>query len=579
MHFLEEKYSSFLKSLSPKRVIVFLFAVGLVVYVNSFINEMFWDDYDSIINNQYIQSWKYFPKYFSENLTAGAGIRDNYWRPLLLISFSIDYATGGTEPFFYHFQNFAWHLTASILVFLIGLKIFKNILPGLIASLLFLVHPLQTEAVTYVAGRGDPMHTALMLGSFLLFLNHKESRKYSYLVWSLTLFALSLLAKERAIVLPFILTAYLFVLPLEDYAKTWKQKILLLSPYFAITTVYALLRMTVLHFSDTFDLGAQTILESATLWQKILVSLAGIGTYARLIVWPAQLYMEKSLPIPKSILDPMVLLGIAVIMFSIFIIQHSFKRKKVAAFFLLSFFATILPSMHVYPIQGLLYEHWLYPAFPWLFLAIGMGLSKHIDNEKSSSKKILPSHLGLIILIAISALGIRTIARNQDWQNPITFYEKNISLGGVSGRVYTNLGMAYDDSHLPNKAIPTYQKAIEISNNTLFQPWYDLGNTLGQLGKTDQAIDAYQQAIKINPSFAPAYTNVAKIYFDRKDFKGAIEFLKNAEQINPHQISILYTIAAISSDSGDTTTAKTYAQKILAIDPSNQQAKQLLSQL
>ena len=136
--------------------------------------------------------------------------------------------------------------------------------------------------------------------------------------------------------------------------------------------------------------------------------------------------------------------------------------------------------------------------------------------------------------------------------------------------------MAYDDAHLPGKAIQTYQKAINISGNTLFQPWYDMANTLGQLGKIDTAIDAYNQAIKLNPNFAPNYTNLAKIYADQKDFKQAIAVLQNAEKFNPHQISILYAIAAISSNSGDFATAKIYAQKILDLDPTNQQAKDLL---
>ncbi|MEI8344197.1 MAG: tetratricopeptide repeat protein [Candidatus Moraniibacteriota bacterium] len=575
MTWLTKKYSTFLNSLSPKRVLFFLFAIGLAVYVNSFINDMFWDDYDSVINNQYIRSWQYFPKYFSENLTAGAGIHDNYWRPLLLFSFSVDYGVGGTETFFYHFQNFFWHLAASMLVFLVGLKLSKKLLTGFLASLFFLVHPLQTEAVTYVAGRADPMHTALMLGSFFLFLHHLESRKISFLNWSLLLFVLSILTKERAIVLPFILTAFLFLIPLKTYMQTWKQKFLLLSPYLAIVAIYALLRMTILHFANTFDFGAQTILASVTLWQKIIVFLAGLGTYVKLIIWPDNLYMEKILPIPTSLFSPLVLLGIVSLAFSIFLIWQSFKKNKLIAFCLLSFFATLLPSMYVYPIQGLLYEHWLYPAFPWLFLTIAISLSKYLDIEKPT-KTVPPVYFALILLAVISAFSVRTIGRNQDWQNPIRFYEKNISLGGFSGRVYTNLGMAYDDAHLPDMAILAYQKAIDISGNTLFQPWYDMANTLAQLGKTNKAIEAYNQAIRLNPNFSPAYTNLAKIYADKKDFTQAIAVLQDAEKINPHQISILYAMAAISFNSGDTNTSRIYAQKILELDPTNKQAQELL---
>ncbi|MEI7750252.1 MAG: tetratricopeptide repeat protein [Candidatus Moraniibacteriota bacterium] len=565
-----------IRSLTPKRVFLILFTVGFVVYMDSFVAGMFWDDYDSVVNNQYIRSFDHFPDYFTKNLTAGAGITDNYWRPLLLVSFATDYAVGGIEPFFYHFQNFAWHLVAGILVFLVGTKLFRNKTASLVAALLFLVHPLQTEAVTYVAGRADPMHTALMLGSLFLFLRHLESKKYPLLLSSLALFTLSLLAKERAVILPIVLALLLFLVPFEGYARTWKQKFLLLSPYVAIASLYTLLRMTVLHFADTFDPGATTILQSTTFWEKILVFLAGIGTYGKLIVWPDHLYMEKTLPLPHSIFDPMVILGIIILALSAMLIFSSFKRKQAVAFCLFAFFVTLLPSMYVYPVQGLLYEHWLYPALPWLFLAIGIGLSDYLDGTKRI-RQIPTAFPLLFMMIVITAFGIRTIVRNFDWQNPIRFYEKNISLGGNSGRVSTNLGMAYDDAHLPDKAIVAYRAAVDLSGNTLFQPWYDMGNTLSQQGKTDEAFEAYHQASVLNPRFVATYLNIAKIYADRKDAGKAISVLKDAEGNDPGQIQILYAIAVISANAGDTDTAAIYANKILVIDPGNAQAEQIFS--
>lgn len=553
-----------------------LFAVGFSVYANSFIDGMFWDDYDSVINNQYIRSFDHFPDYFTKNLTAGAGITDNYWRPLLLVSFATDYSLGGIEPFFYHFQNFLWHLAAAMLVFLVGTRLSKNTLASLVAALLFLVHPLQTEAVTYVAGRADPMHTALLLGSLLLFLRHLESRKRSEILWSLALFVLSLLAKERAIVFPVVLALILFLVPLEGYARNWKKRVLLLSPYAAIAGTYAVLRLTVLHFADTFDPGARTILIGTASWQKTSVFLGGMGTYAKLIVWPARLFMEKSFPVPQSILDPTVLLGLACLTLSAMIMYVSYRRKTMIAFCVLAFFATLLPSMYIYPVQGLLYEHWLYPAFPWLFLAVGIGLSPFLD-PKLRTGTVAPATLAAVFAVAIAALGARTIARNFDWQDPITFYEKNVALGGVSGRVYTNLGMAYDDADRHDDAIRAYRSAVDLSGDTLFQPWFDLGNTLYQQGKPDEAMDAYRHALALNPRFASAYVNIAKIYDDAKDTTAAIDVLKKAERDNPRQVQILFAIAAISANAGDTATAAAYAEKVLALDPNDARAAQILS--
>jgi len=570
-------YESFVKSLTPKKVFVILFAVGFVVYMDSFVAGMFWDDYDSVINNRYVRSFDHLPDYFTKNLTAGVGITDNYWRPLLLVSFATDYAIGGTEPFFYHFQNFAWHLGASMLLFLVGVRLFpKSKTASLVAALLFLVHPLQTEAVTYVAGRADPMHTALMLGSIVLFLDSLETKKLPKRLWSLALFALSLLTKERAVVLPVVLALSLFLVPLKKTVGGWKKKLILLSPYATIAGTYALLRVTVLHFNTTFDPGVTTILQGTTLWEKILVFLISIGTYGKLIIWPDRLYMEKTLPLPHSILDPMAMFGIVLLTLSALLILSSFKRKKEIAFCPLAFFATLLPSMYVYPVQGLLYEHWLYPAFPWLFLAIGIGLSGYLDGTKRLPG-ISPILIASLLSVVIIAFGIRTIIRNADWQNPIRFYEKNIALGGNSGRVSTNLGMAYDDAHQPDKAVVAYQAAVDLSGDTLFQPWYDMGNTLSQQGKSDKALEAYRRSLRLNPHFVATSLNIAKIYADRKDFGTALKILKDVEMNDPDQVSLLSAIAIISANAGDMETAIIYANKTITLDPGNAQAEQILS--
>jgi len=108
-----------INGLSSRIVIIILIIIGFIVYGNTFVNEMVWDDYESIINNKYVHNWEHVPKYFSENLTAGSGISNNYWRPLLLLTFSIDYQIAKLNPFVYHLQNIIWHILASVLVFIL----------------------------------------------------------------------------------------------------------------------------------------------------------------------------------------------------------------------------------------------------------------------------------------------------------------------------------------------------------------------------------------------------------------------------------------------------------------------------
>jgi tetratricopeptide (TPR) repeat protein len=536
---------------------------------------MFWDDYDSITNNQYVRSWQYLPKYFSENLTAGSGILDNYWRPLLLFSFSLDYKIGGLEPFFYHLQNLVWHMAASCLFFLLLARLVRNNLAALFGALLFAAHPLQAEAVSYVAGRADPMHTALLLGSIMFFLKYSDTRKNYFFVWSLVFFAFALLTKERAIIFPAIISLITLLPTTKQHGHSLKKIVRLLTPYFIIAGIYLALRMTVLHFTDTFDLGAQDSLGIPSLWIQLLTYFKALAIYAGLLIWPAKLYMEKSITLPTSLWNWQVLAGIAIFTTTLFVIIRSWKNGRLISIGLLWFFVALSPSLHVFPIQGLLYEHWLYPAMPGLLLTLCAFLAPHFYFKMATPLKLASVCLAICI---VSAFGIRTIIRNNDWQSPIRFYEKNISLGGFSARIYTNLGMAYDDAGRHKEGIEAYRKATELDGR-LFQPWYDMGNTFSGLGDNESALDCYAESIKRNPYFIPSYTNSASIYFKRKDFQSALEILKQANEKSPSDIQVLYNLAIISKENGDTGAAKKYLDDILELDPRNTDVRILLNRL
>src|SRR5574344_2749880 len=127
-------------------ILLFMVIVGFFIYANSLPNKLFWDDDDMITNNIYIKDWSYLPNYFSENLIAGAGQVSNYWRPLLLVSFAVDYHIFGLNQAGYHLVNLFWHLLSAWLIYLLLYQLSKKQWLSFLPALLFLVHLLQTEA-------------------------------------------------------------------------------------------------------------------------------------------------------------------------------------------------------------------------------------------------------------------------------------------------------------------------------------------------------------------------------------------------------------------------------------------------
>ena len=175
---MEQKLFLLKKPLSKYFIILLLIIVGFVLYANSFPNQMFWDDDDGILKNQFIQNWQYFPKYFSENIIAGAGLLSNYWRPILLTVFSLEWHLWKDWAPGYHFVNTSFHITDAVLLFFILLYIFKNRWLAFFTALVFLVHPLQTEAVTYVSGLGDSLSVFFMFLGILFYLKFRISKKH-----------------------------------------------------------------------------------------------------------------------------------------------------------------------------------------------------------------------------------------------------------------------------------------------------------------------------------------------------------------------------------------------------------------
>ncbi len=133
-----------------------LVVAGIFVYFNVLDGDFVWDDESFVLNNEYIRSFKHIPDFFTrpEALAAGGISLDSY-RPLVPFSFAFDHYIWGLDPFGYHLTNMILHIVNAFAVFILVSMIMKEYFPALFASVVFLVHPAQAEAVSWIAGRGN----------------------------------------------------------------------------------------------------------------------------------------------------------------------------------------------------------------------------------------------------------------------------------------------------------------------------------------------------------------------------------------------------------------------------------------
>lgn len=233
-----------------------LFIIGFSIYFSNLHNELFWDDEDWIINNHFVHSlsWNNIKFWFTRNTLDGVGLKSNYYRPFLFFTFSINYIISETNPFTYHlFSNFI-HIFNSLLIFLIFKKLFNKESFAFLVSLLFLIHPLQTEAVNYIAGRGDLLVALFMLLGIWFFIKNQEKNSIFYTLLISLFLVLSILSRETAIIFPILLLViYVSTLSRDRFLKSVQVGLIKISPYFAIVFVYGVLRLTVLNFLNTLN--------------------------------------------------------------------------------------------------------------------------------------------------------------------------------------------------------------------------------------------------------------------------------------------------------------------------------------
>lgn len=186
-------------------LLTILILSGFLVYFNTLKNPLFWDDYDGILNNVYIKDFRYWPKFFTENLIAGAGFLSDYWRPMVLMVFSLGWHLWKDNVVGFHLVNIILHITNAILLFFVLFKIIRKETLCFLIALIFLIHPLQTEAVSYVSGIADPLSVFFIFLSLLSFVVFIESQKKKFLITTSIFYIFALMSKETTIVTPALL--------------------------------------------------------------------------------------------------------------------------------------------------------------------------------------------------------------------------------------------------------------------------------------------------------------------------------------------------------------------------------------
>ncbi|MBP6882713.1 MAG: tetratricopeptide repeat protein [Candidatus Levybacteria bacterium] len=524
-----------MRALSSLHLATVLLVATILLYGNTLVNGLFFDDQQFIYENAAVTTFD-LKGLFSHSLIDGDGRLTNYYRPFLFLGFSIEYHLFGESGAIYHLNSLLLHAGAGIAIYYLILRLSKNKFVSFSTALLFIVHPVQTEAVAYASGRGDPLSLFLVLLTILLSFEKGRWQK----ITSIICLGLALLSKETALITPGLLFISHLAMKKSLNVKSMKETFVEILPYTIITSGYFMLRLTLLNFANTLNFYKNDNAYTSSLFVRINEFFNLVPQYLKLIFFPKDLYMERDLTI--SLAKNVTLSSAASLVGSILTFLGAIKLYKNHPLPLFGVMWTIIgfiPSSGIIPINGIFYEHFLY--YPSIGIFVLLSYLIYILFEK------LPlfgrAVLIFIVVGFIGLLSFRTIVRNTDWKDAITFYSRTNHFV-TSARIYNNLAMAYAQENLPTSAIQTYKKSILISNRYP-QTHYNLANTYMRIGDIDQAVHEYKNALKIDPYFYLSYARLYDIYKAQSDAKGIEEIELTLEQLgqkNPEFKTLLETL-------------------------------------
>lgn len=432
--------------LSEFRAAPVLGAAVLLAYANSLGGDFQFDDYNVIVENPVVHSW------LAWWADVGTGIR-----PLLKFSYTLNW-TAGAGAWGFHFFNVAVHLVNAFLVFLLCGGLARRWVPtenqahagALAAALLFALHPVQTEAVTYISGRSVSLMALFYLGSLLSYARSVETRDHRLRGVSLLLFVAALTVKEIAVTLPLALLLWERSSPDPERLTVIFRRQL---PYWLVVALAAAAAIPYSHYTDFFSASLRT----RSIHDNVLSEVDGLFYLFGQLLCLRNPNIDPDLPVISEagpwlaveVLGLFALLGAAV---------WSWRaNRRWVSFGILWFFLHLLPTNSVMPRLDVANDRQLYLPSIGAFLIVGIASARSLAS--GAQRGLAARTLALCALLALGAL---TLSRNRDYRDEISLWSQTVRQSPMKARAYNNLGYAYFLAGCRAPALSSYQHALRL---------------------------------------------------------------------------------------------------------------------
>jgi protein O-mannosyl-transferase len=518
-----------------------------------------------VFDDQYLP---FFSPHYAEQtlLLATKGVR-----PFLMFSFWINNRMAGTEPYSYHLWNVLIHFLNSLLIFLIARRILALAGSGgprrewmaAFAGGVFLLHPVQTESVAYVASRSEGLSALFFFSAFAVFL-YRRSDGISWLSSTVVilLYAAAVSTKEHTITLPalLLLTDYFWNpgFSLQGIRRNWRLYLPLAVA--AVAGVVLVERLVRGSLSAGFNVAG------LPWYDYFYTQCRALWVYFRLFLWPAGQNADYAFPYSRSVLDRGAIFGLLGLVILVACAIYFRKRYPLAAYGFLAALLLIAPTSSIMPIQDAVAERRLYLPLVGLLLVVVDGFRRW---------KAKPWVCAGVLGCVLAALALACHQRAQVWAGDVALWEDVVSKSPHNSRAHFQLGVAYSQQGRCEDAVRRFEIADRLGkpDYRLFVDWALAEDCAG---RPDRAIEKLRRGAALRPSAYP-HSLMGMIYGKQGKYAEALAALETAEKLDPTEDMTHFYRGNVYVATGEAAKAVQEYRRAIELNPDNEAARRGLA--
>jgi len=554
-----------------------------------------WDDVDYVLRNNRIKTLN-----FENVLWMFTDFSMANWHPLTWLSYAFNYVTWGGNSFSFKVTNIILHILNSILVYFVSEKLLLNIknnfhisvksvfstlshrdlqYASLFTAVLFSIHPIHVESVTWISERKDVLYSLFFLLTILFYIKYRENGDHSkWLIASIFMFLFSLMSKPMSVTTPLVLIL-IDIYPLNslktkdsfiNYLKILiPNKTTFLIIAFLVSVITLLTQRTGIQGSEHLEAGSRIINSSMSILQYIYHFFwpVNLSTFYSFHPWSTDPNIYSLLPVT------------IVIILTAWVIYLAVKKNlyfPVVTW--LYFIITLLPVMGIVKVgaQASADRYTYMPLLGFFIILSAFAIIVYRATKPSLGKTVFSIATIGCILYFLASLSYQ---QNEYWKNDETLWNRAIALSpGTAAVPYSNLGSMYYRLGNFRAAVTELNKSLAVQPDNILV-MEQLGKTYELMNESKFAINAYKQIITTHPEHPAGYINLGDFYYRKKQLALAIPLYNRAFNLMPTLPSALLRSALVDFVSNNYDQAEQKLQYLLQLNSDDTGSLQLLAKV